>query len=77
VVRALTGKSVAAPETIDLRDLIAGHAQAAGARAVSISPWCTRHHNERFFSHRAGDAGRQLAVIYATSLISPTVDASP
>ena len=37
----------------------------AGVRDVSISPWCTRCDNDRFFSHRAGDAGRQLGVIVA------------
>lgn len=66
VVRQLTGRSVSAPETVDLRDLIAGHARAAGVRHLSISEWCTRHHNDRFFSHRAGDAGRQVGVIYAS-----------
>lgn len=66
VVRQLTGRRVSAPETVDLRALIAGHASAAGVRHLSISEWCTRHHNERFFSHRAGDAGRQLGVIYAS-----------
>ena len=65
VVLQLTGRTVSAPETVDLRNLIAGHARAAGVRHLSISEWCTRHHNDRFFSHRAGDAGRQLAVIYA------------
>lgn len=66
VVHQLTGRSVSAPETVDLRDLIAGHARAAGVRHLSISEWCTRHHNDRFFSHRAGDAGRQVGVIYAS-----------
>ncbi|MBK5189502.1 MAG: laccase domain-containing protein, partial [Gemmatimonadaceae bacterium] len=33
--------------------------------AITTSPWCTRCANARFFSHRAGDAGRQLAVILA------------
>lgn len=66
VVRQLTGRSVSAPETVDLRDLIAGHARAAGVRHLSISEWCTRHHHDRFFSHRAGDAGRQVGVIYAS-----------
>ncbi len=59
----LTGRSVAAPTTVDLRSLIASHASAAGIRRITISPFCTRHHNDRFFSHRAGDAGRQIAVL--------------
>ena len=61
----LTGRSADAPTTVDLRLLIAGHARAAGVRDVSISPFCTRCDNDRFFSHRAGDAGRQLGVVYA------------
>ena len=65
VVEQLTGRKVAAPEPVDLRAIIAEHAQAAGVRHLSVSPWCTRHHNDRFFSHRAGDAGRQIGVICA------------
>ncbi len=65
VVRELTGKRVSAPTTIDLRALIAEHARAAGVRHVTVSPSCTRHHNEKFFSHRAGDKGRQVAMIFA------------
>jgi len=63
VVAQLTGRRVDGPETVDLRSIIAGHASAAGVRSIAISPWCTRHHNDRFFSHRAGDAGRQVGVI--------------
>lgn len=59
----LTGRTVTTPSPVDLRSLIAGHARAAGVHHITVSPWCTRCHNERFFSHRAGDAGRQLAVI--------------
>jgi copper oxidase (laccase) domain-containing protein len=42
--------------------VIAEQSRQAGA-TVTISPWCTRCHNERFFSHRAGDQGRQLGVL--------------
>jgi len=63
VVRALTGEVVSAPTNVDLRALIAGHARAAGVRKISISPSCTRHHNTRFYSHRAGDKGRQISVV--------------
>ncbi len=65
VYAQLTGRSVRAPTTVDLRALIADHARAAGVRHVSTSPYCTRCHNDRFFSHRAGDAGRQLGVMMA------------
>ena len=59
---AVAGKQVAAPTLLDLREVIASHARQAGA-TVTISEWCTRCHNERFFSHRAGDSGRQLGVL--------------
>ena len=64
VIARLTGRTVERPETVDLRAIIAGHAGDAGVRRVTISSWCTRHHNDRFFSHRAGDPGRQIGVIY-------------
>lgn len=61
----LTGRSVDRPTPVDLRLLIADHARAAGLRHVTISDRCTRCDNAMFFSHRAGDAGRQLGVIVA------------
>jgi len=63
VYAELTSRTVSSPTTVDLRSIIASHARSAGVRHITISPFCTRHHNELFFSHRAGDAGRQIAVI--------------
>jgi YfiH family protein len=65
VYAQLTGRSVDRPTTVDLRALIADHARAGGVRHISVSPLCTRCDNERFYSHRAGDEGRQLGVIFA------------
>lgn len=65
VYARLTGRDPGAPTPVDLRALIADHARAAGVRHVTTSPCCTRCDRERFFSHRAGDAGRQVAVIVA------------
>ena len=59
----LTGQPATRPGQVDLRSLLAEQASAAGVRHISMSPWCTRHDNDRFFSHRAGDAGRQVAVM--------------
>ncbi len=59
----LTGRAVSRPTPVDLRAIIADHAGAAGVRAISISPACTRCDNARFFSHRAGDAGRQISLM--------------
>jgi len=68
VFERLTGRKVSAPRTVDLRALIADHAREAGVRHVSVSSCCTRHDNVRFFSHRAGDRGRQVAVLFAMPL---------
>jgi YfiH family protein len=65
VYAQLTGRSVSRPTTVDLRALIADQARRAGVTQISVSPYCTRCHNDRFFSHRAGDAGRQIAVMVA------------
>jgi copper oxidase (laccase) domain-containing protein len=65
VALQLTGRDPGRPVTVDLRDLISAGARALGVRHVSSSAYCTRHDNDRFFSHRAGDAGRQLGVILA------------
>jgi polyphenol oxidase len=61
----LTGRAVNAPTTVDLRTLLADRARTLGVRQVTASPSCTRCDNDRFFSHRVGDTGRQIAVIAA------------
>jgi YfiH family protein len=63
VLTAVTGRPASGKARLDLRALLAERADRAGVRSVSVSPWCTRCHRDRFFSHRAGDAGRQLAVL--------------
>jgi hypothetical protein len=68
VYAELTGTNPGRPTNVDLRAIIADHARRAGVRDISISQWCTRHDNARFFSHRAGDAGRQLGVIVASGV---------
>jgi YfiH family protein len=65
VYRQLTGVTVTEPTPVDLRALIAEHARVMGVTDVRTSRYCTRCDNDRFFSHRAGDAGRQIAVIAA------------
>lgn len=68
VYERLTGQTARAPRNVDLRAIIAEHARAAGAVHITTSQWCTRHHNDRFFSHRAGDSGRQIAMMFAVPL---------
>ena len=66
VFRQLMGReSSRAAECVDLRSLIAGHARGAGVRHITTTALCTRCDNDRLYSHRAGDDGRQIAVIYA------------
>jgi YfiH family protein len=66
----LTGQPVTRAGHVDLRSLIAEHATEVGVQKISVSSACTRCDNDRFFSHRAGDAGRQIAVI--AGAVSPT-----
>jgi YfiH family protein len=63
VYAQLTGQSVSQPTVVDLRQVLARQAAALGLAHVSVSPLCTRCDNGQFFSHRAGDAGRQVAVL--------------
>jgi len=63
VYERVTGRSVEHPTTVDLRARIAEQLRDAGVRRVTISGWCTRCNNDRFFSHRCGDSGRQVGVI--------------
>lgn len=63
VYAQLTGSNPGRPTTIDLRALIAEHARARGVRQITTSASCTKCDNDQFFSHRAGDAGRQLGVM--------------
>lgn len=67
VVLRLTGQSVQQPQPVDLRAIIAGHATTLGVRHLTVSGSCTRCNNDCFYSHRAGDPGRQVSVILAQS----------
>jgi YfiH family protein len=50
---------------VDLRAVVAHRAMQSGVPAfnISISTHCTRHGDSPFFSHRAGCAERQIAVL--------------
>ena len=62
---ALGLRSPGAPAPVELRAILARQAMALKVPAANIttSTWCTRCDNSLFFSHRAGDAERQIAVI--------------
>jgi hypothetical protein len=61
----LTGRAVGAPTTVSLHEVLADQARTLGVREVHATALCTRCDNDRLFSHRAGDAGRQLGVLVA------------
>lgn len=65
VYSQVTGRRAASNTCVDLRAVLAAQANDLGIHAVTISERCTRCDNDRFFSHRAGDGGRMLAVLVA------------
>ena len=50
---------------VDLREVLARQAAGLGITEVSVSPWCSAHDREHFFSHRAsgGRDGRMIAYL--------------
>jgi len=64
VYKRLTGWETRHPRHVDLRALLAEQAVDAGVALWSASGECTRCDNAEFFSHRAGDLGRQVGCIY-------------
>lgn len=63
VLSAVYGTEATGKGCLDVRAVLEAQARAAGVAAVSVSGWCTRCHGDRFFSHRGGDAGRQLGIV--------------
>lgn len=66
VYEQLTGWETKRPRNVDLRALLAEQAAQLGVARWSASGECTKCDNGDFYSHRAGDAGRQIACIYST-----------
>lgn len=65
VYTRLTGWPTQRPRQVDLRALLSEQAKQFGVTHWSASGECTRCDNDRLFSHRAGDAGRQIACVIA------------
>jgi YfiH family protein len=65
VYRELTGWETLRSRRVDLRALLADQARARGVRHLTASHYCTVENRDRFFSHRGGDAARQISVIVA------------
>ena len=63
VLTAVTGLPATRKGQLDVRGVLAEQAHALGVSKIDVSRWCTRCGGGRFFSHRAGDAGRALAVL--------------
>jgi YfiH family protein len=65
VYEQLTGWETKRPRHVDLRMLLGEQATQLGVAKWAASAECTRCDNAELFSHRAGDAGRQIACIYS------------
>jgi YfiH family protein len=65
VAERLTGRLTQGPANVDLRSILVGRARSLGLSDVTVSAYCTAHHRDRFFSHRAsgGQDGRQVAYL--------------
>ena len=65
VVNAVEGRRVPGKSHLDLRAVLAGRAEAAGVKDISVSSLCTSCDRDRFFSHRGsgGDGRRQIAYL--------------
>jgi YfiH family protein len=65
VLTALGRGPAVAPGHVDLRAVLVRQAQALGLTTISVSPWCSAHERDRFFSHRAsgGRDGRMVAYV--------------
>jgi YfiH family protein len=57
--------SGAGPWHLDLRARLVEEAKRLGIGEVTVSSWCTAHHRDRFYSHRAsgGTDGRMVAYL--------------
>lgn len=70
VYERLTGWPTQRARNVDLRALLAEQASQYGVARWSASGECTKCDNGDFYSHRAGDAGRQVACIYSESALT-------
>lgn len=61
----LLGAATSGPTHVDLRAILAQQAAELGVGDVTTSSFCTAHHRDRFFSHRAsgGRDGRLVAYL--------------
>ncbi len=53
---------------IDLKTINAYQLKSVGIHQIDILPFCTVEHNDRFWSHRKGDTGRQALFLQLLSV---------
>ncbi len=70
VYTQLTGWETKRPRQVDLRALLGEQGKALGVGRWSASGECTKCDNDQLYSHRAGDVGRQVAVIVAPAALA-------
>lgn len=63
VIEAVTGMRATGKALLDVRSVLAEQAHRLGVRDVTTSTSCTRCGERHFYSHRAGDAGRNLGIL--------------
>ena len=65
VAERLGVRSSGSSEHVDLHEVLASRARAAGIERVTVSPWCTFRDSQYFFSHRRDGqaAGRMIAYL--------------
>lgn len=65
VFQAVRGQRPYGSAQLDLREALAAKARGVGLRCITLSPWCSCHDGERFFSHRrsGGADGRMVAYL--------------
>jgi YfiH family protein len=63
VLEAVLGVPATTHGMLDVKAELVRQASRIGVHSVDATTWCTRCDNDRFFSHRAADAGRQLGII--------------
>ena len=63
VLGQFSGRAETGPGHVDLRAVLAHQGQTLGLGGITLSPWCSAHDREHFFSHRAsrGRDGRMIA----------------
>lgn len=65
VYERLIGRTTNASVNVDLRGVLVAQAEELGLGEVTVSPFCSAHDHDRFFSHRAsgGHDGRMVAYL--------------